>query len=112
VELNLICGVVLALADRIEPQLENPMKLLLAAVLGTVIAAPCMAADNTEDRSPVDVQTPGVTEPRVPDTMKPGADQRIRTEGRASESSAVEGKAPAAKMERRIDEKAAQDDKK
>ena len=72
------------------------MKILLAAVLATVIVAPCMAADNqSEDRSSADVQTPGVTEPRTPDTLKPGADQRIRTEGRASESSPAEKKAPA-----------------
>jgi hypothetical protein len=72
------------------------MRILLAAVLATVIAAPCMAANEnqSEDKSSADVQTPGVTEPRVPDTLKPGADQRIRTEGRASESSAAEKKAP------------------
>jgi hypothetical protein len=71
------------------------MKLLLAAVLATVIAAPCMAANENEgDKTSADVLTPGVNEPRVPDTLKPGADERIRTEGRASESSAAEKKSP------------------
>ena len=45
------------------------MKILLAAALATLIVAPCMAKDD-EDKTPSDVQTPGVTEPRVPDTMK------------------------------------------
>jgi hypothetical protein len=61
------------------------MKFLLAAVLATVIVAPCMAADS-EDKTSADVLTPGVNEPRVPDTMKSAPDQRIQTEGRASES--------------------------
>jgi hypothetical protein len=71
------------------------MRILLAAVLATAIVAPCMAAseNESEDRSSADVQTPGVTEPRVPDTLKPGADQRIRTEGLNSERS-TEKKAP------------------
>jgi hypothetical protein len=59
------------------------MKFLLAAVLATVIVAPCMAADS-EDKTSGDVLTPGVNEPRVPDTMKSSPDQRIQTEGRAS----------------------------
>ncbi len=60
------------------------MKLLLAAVLTAVIAGPCMAANEnqSEDKTPADVQTPGVTEPRTPDTLKSNPDQRIRTEGR------------------------------
>jgi hypothetical protein len=101
-------------SSSIDRQGESFMKILLAAVLATVIAAPCMAAseNQSEDKTSGDVLTPGVNEPRVPDTLKPGANQRIRTEGRAGESSAVEGKAPAAKMERRIDEKADQGDKK
>jgi hypothetical protein len=72
------------------------MRILLAAVLATVIAAPCMAAseNQSEDKTSADVQTPGVTEPRVPDTLKPGADQRIRTEGLNSQSSAAGKKAP------------------
>ncbi len=62
------------------------MRLLLAAVLTAVIVGPCMAAnENQEDKSPADVQTPGVTEPRTPDTLKSNPDQRIRTEGQASE---------------------------
>ena len=62
------------------------MRLLLAAVLTAAIAGPCMAANEnqSEDKSPADVQTPGVTEPRVPDTLKSNPDQRIRTEGQAS----------------------------
>jgi hypothetical protein len=61
------------------------MKILLAAVLATVIAAPCMAKDTEDDRSPADVQVPGKTEPRIPETLKSAPDERIRTEGRASE---------------------------
>ena len=82
------------------------MKLLLTAVLATVLVAPCMAAseNQSEDKTQGDVQKPGLTEPSVPDTLKSGADERIRTEGRASEGSAVEEKAPAA-MERRNEEK-------
>jgi len=59
------------------------MKLLFGVLLATVIVAPCMAADS-EDRSSADVLTPGVNEPRVPDTLKSSPDERIRTEGRAS----------------------------
>jgi hypothetical protein len=43
------------------------------------------ANENQEDKSPADVPTPGVTEPRTPDTLKANPDQRIRTEGQASE---------------------------
>jgi hypothetical protein len=59
------------------------MRLLLAAVLAAVIAGPCMAANENqgEDKSPADVETPGVTEPRTPDTLKANPDQRIRNEG-------------------------------
>jgi hypothetical protein len=46
----------------------------------------------SEDHSPADVEIPGVTEPLVPDTLKPNADERIRTEGRARER--VEERAP------------------
>jgi hypothetical protein len=90
---------------------RNVMKILLAAVLATAIATPCMAAseNDSEDRAPADVQTPGKTEPRVPDTLKPGADQRIQTEGRASEKSAIEGKTPEATKERAIDEREGRD---
>jgi hypothetical protein len=90
---------------------RNVMKILLAAVLATAIAAPCMAAseNESEDRSPADVQTPGKTEPRVPDTLKSGADQRIQTEGRASEKSAIERKTPESAKERAIEEKEGKD---
>jgi hypothetical protein len=89
------------------------MKLLLTAVLATVLVAPCMAAseNESEDKTSADVQKPGLTEPRVPDTLKPGADERIRTEGRASQGSAIEQKAPAAAIERRNEEKAEKADK-
>jgi hypothetical protein len=78
------------------------MRILLAAVLATALAAPCMAKDagSDEDQSRSDVQTPGKTEPRVPDTLKSMPDQRIQTEGRASSSQ------PAVKEnERAIEEK-------
>jgi hypothetical protein len=75
----------------------NVMKILLAAVLATVIAAPCMAA-NENDGDKNDVLTPGVNEPLVPDTLKPNADQRIRNEGRANET---EGRANAPARENR-----------
>jgi len=67
------------------------MKILLAAVLATVIVAPCMAApeSQSEDKTSRDVQTPGVTEPRTPDTLKSAPDQRIQSEGRASEEKTV-----------------------
>jgi hypothetical protein len=52
-----------------------------------MIVAPSMAKDSgsDEDKIKADVQTPGVTEPLVPDTLKSASDQRIRSEGRASE---------------------------
>jgi hypothetical protein len=84
----------------------NVMKIILAAVLATVIAAPCMAA-NENDGDKNDVLTPGVNEPLVPDTLKPNADQRIRNEGRASEAEgragapATEGRASAPARENR-----------
>jgi hypothetical protein len=69
------------------------MKILLAAVLATVISAPCMAAnENDGDKNSGDVLTPGVNEPRTPDTLKSNPDQRIRNEGRANET---EGRAGA-----------------
>jgi hypothetical protein len=65
------------------------MRTLLAAVLATVIVAPCMAAnENDGDKSSRDALTPGVNEPRTPDTLKSNPDQRIQTEGRASEGRA------------------------
>jgi hypothetical protein len=86
----------------------NIMRILLAAVLATVIAVPCMAKDagSDEDRSAADVQTPGKTEPRVPDTLKSMPDQRIQTEGRAS------AQEPAVKEnDRALDEKKGNDRK-
>lgn len=70
------------------------MKLLLAAVLATVIAAPCMAKDagSDEDKSSADVQVPGKTEPRVPDTLKSSPAERIQNEGRASSGEAAKEK--------------------
>jgi hypothetical protein len=63
------------------------MRILLAAVLATVIVAPCMAANENEgDKTSGDALTPGVNEPRTPDTLKANPDQRIQTEGRASAS--------------------------
>jgi hypothetical protein len=69
------------------------MRTILAAVLATVIIAPCMAAsDNqSEDKTSGDVQAPGVTEPRTPDTLKSAPDQRIQSEGRASEEEKTVG---------------------
>jgi hypothetical protein len=63
------------------------MRILLAAVLATMIAAPCMAAsDNqSEDKNSGDVLTPGVDEPRTPDALKSAPDQRIQNEGRAAQ---------------------------
>jgi hypothetical protein len=54
------------------------------------------ASENqSEDKTSADVQTPGVTEPRTPDTLKANPDQRIRTEGQASPSEhGVEAKPP------------------
>ena len=91
------------------------MKLLLTAVLATVLVAPCMAAseNQSEDKTQADVQKPGVTEPRTPDTLKPNADERIRTEGRAGQGSTIEGKAPAIELRgEEAKEKADRDDKK
>jgi hypothetical protein len=67
------------------------MKIILAAVLATVIAVPCMAKDSDEDRGPSDVQVPGKTEPLVPDTLKSAPDKRIQSEGRASEREGTVG---------------------
>jgi hypothetical protein len=78
------------------------MKILLAAVLATVLVAPCMAKDagSDEDQSKSDVQTPGKTEPRVPATMKAAPAEQIQTEGRArSEMAPAESKAPALKRD-------------
>ena len=63
--------------------------LLLAALLAAVFGAPCFAKDDNagEDKTSGDVLTPGVNEPRTPDTLKPNPDQRIRTEGINSERS-------------------------
>jgi hypothetical protein len=70
------------------------MKVLLAAVLATVIVAPCMGANENigEDKNGGDSLTPGVNEPRTPDTLKSNADQRIQAEGRASASESAEEK--------------------
>jgi hypothetical protein len=86
------------------------MKILLAAVLATVIVAPCMAAsDNqSEDKTSRDVLTPGVTEPRTPDTLKSAPDQRIEMRGRASEERSEEktlGEKDRGPGESRIDER-------
>jgi hypothetical protein len=82
------------------------MRTLLAAVLATVIvAAPCMAAnENQEDKAPGDALTPGVNEPRTPDTLKSAPDQRIQTEGRASEGRASE-EGTVGERNRALDEK-------
>ncbi len=63
------------------------MRILLAAMVVTMMAVPCLAAsDNqSEDKSPADALTPGVNEPRTPDTLKSAPGQRIQNEGRASE---------------------------
>jgi hypothetical protein len=68
----------------------NDMRILLAALLATVIVAPCMAKDggSDEDRTPADVQTPGKTEPLVPDTLKSAPAQRIQREEIQSEGRA------------------------
>jgi hypothetical protein len=72
------------------------MKILLAAVLATVIAAPCMAAnENDGDKTSGDALTPGVNEPRTPDTLKSNSDQRIQNEGRAGETTEGRVSAPA-----------------
>jgi hypothetical protein len=67
------------------------MRILLTAVLATVLVAPCMAAseNQTDDKTSGDVLTPGVNEPRTPDTLKSAPDQRIQSEGRASEERTV-----------------------
>ena len=78
-------------------------KILLATALATMIVAPCMAKDD-EDKTQSDVQTPGVTEPRVPDTMKNAPAARIQSEERASERAIQEDRTVGEK-DRRIDEK-------
>jgi hypothetical protein len=78
-------------------------KILLATALATMIVAPCMAKDD-EDKTQSDVQTPGVTEPRVPDTMKSAPAARIQSEERASERAIQEDRTVGEK-DRRIDEK-------
>jgi outer membrane murein-binding lipoprotein Lpp len=78
------------------------MKILLAAALATLIVAPCMAKDD-EDKTQSDVQTPGVTEPRVPDTMKTAPAARIQSEERASERGSQEK--TVGEKDRRLDEK-------
>jgi hypothetical protein len=79
------------------------MRLLLAAVLTAAIVGPCMAAseNQSEDKTPADVQTPGVTEPRTPDTLKSAPDQRIRTEGQAGSSEQGRGMKPPVVDERK-----------
>jgi hypothetical protein len=88
------------------------MKILLAAVLATVIAAPCMAKDGDEDRSPADVQTPGKTEPRVPDTLKSAPAQRIQSEERIqTEGRAKAGQPAVNEKERGLNDKSDGDKK-
>jgi hypothetical protein len=79
------------------------MRLLLAAVLTAAISGPCMAAseNQSEDKTSADVQTPGITEPRTPDTLKSAPDQRIRTEGQASSSEQGRGVKPPPIVEER-----------
>jgi len=50
------------------------------------------ANENDGDKNSGDVLTPGVNEPRTPDTLKSNPDQRIQNEGRASQT---EGRASA-----------------
>jgi len=79
------------------------MKLVLAAILASVIATPCLAADPADHETPADALKPGVNEPRVPDTLKPNADQRIRNEGiksqESTEGKGTDGKAPVREKE-------------
>jgi hypothetical protein len=79
-------------------------RILLAAVFATMLVAPGMAAKDDEDKSQSDVQTPGVTEPRVPDTLKDAPAARIQSEGRATERPVQEEKTIGEK-DRRLDEK-------
>lgn len=76
------------------------MKMVFAAALLSLLAAtPSMAKDETTgEQAPSNVLTPGVQEPRTPDTLKPNADQRIKNKGIRSEES-TEGKGPAPKAE-------------
>jgi hypothetical protein len=83
------------------------MRIILAAVLATVLVAPCMAANEnqSDDKAQGDVQTPGVTEPRTPDTLKSAPDQRIRSEGRASEEKTVGEKNRGISEDKNLNEK-------
>ena len=71
------------------------MKIVLAtALLSLFVATPSMAKDETTgEQAPSNVLTPGVQEPRTPDTLKPNADQRIENKAIRSEES-TEGKGP------------------
>jgi len=48
------------------------MRILSAAVLATAIITPCLAAseNQSEDKTSEMPLTPGVNEPRTPDTLK------------------------------------------
>jgi hypothetical protein len=60
------------------------------------------ASENqSEDKTSADVQTPGVTEPRTPDTLKAAPDQRIRTEGEASSREGTEARPPIVEEKRK-----------
>jgi hypothetical protein len=79
-------------------------KILLATALATMLVAPCMAKDDGEDKTQSDVQTPGVTEPRLPDTLKTAPAARIQSEERAS-GRAIQEDRTVGERDRRIDEK-------
>jgi hypothetical protein len=83
---TLFPGLALSL-DKNKAKRGGVMRILLAAMVVSMMVAPCLAAsDNqSEDKSPADALTPGVNEPRTPDTLKSAPDQRIQNEGRASE---------------------------
>jgi hypothetical protein len=64
------------------------LKLLLMLSISTVLITSSWAKDDsTADDQTSGQSTPGVNEPRTPDTLKPNADERIRTEGLNSERS-------------------------
>jgi hypothetical protein len=84
---------------------ENDMRILLAAVLATVIVAPCMAKDGDEDKTSADVQTPGKTEPLVPDTLKSAPAQRIQREEIQSEGRARAAEPAVEEKERGLNDK-------
>jgi hypothetical protein len=66
--------------------------VLVAALLSLLAATPSMAKDETTgDQAPANALTPGVQEPRTPDTLKPNADQRIENRAVRSQET-TEGK--------------------